>query len=286
MQNWKYPLNFIDFEASTVALPFYAGQKPYEKVVFQFSHHIYQENGTVEHAKEYINVNAGDYPNFEFIRQLKKALSVNQGSIFQYSHYENSTLNQLKVQLEVSNESDKMELTQFIKTITTPPSSKDYKGEIWVATRPLIDLCEVIKAYYYNPLTKGSNSIKDVLPAIFASSTRIRDKYSRPLNEIKVSSKNFSSNHIWLHFEENKVADPYKLLEKPFADWDEDFERMSDIEEINNGGAALTAYGLTQYTDMSDEERNAIKASLLKYCELDTLAMVMVFEHLKELTEK
>lgn len=54
---------------------------------------------------------------------------------------------------------------------------------------------------------------------------------------------------------------------------------MSDIEEINNGGAALTAYGLTQYTDMSEAERNSIKASLLKYCELDTLAVVMVYEH-------
>ena len=28
-----------------MALPFYAGQKPYEKVVFQFSHHIYHEDG-------------------------------------------------------------------------------------------------------------------------------------------------------------------------------------------------------------------------------------------------
>ena len=61
---------------------------------------------------------------------------------------------------------------------------------------------------------------------------------------------------------------------------------MTDIDEINNGGAALTAYGLTQYTNMSDEERNKLKASLLKYCELDTLAMVMVFEHLKELCEE
>jgi hypothetical protein len=283
MENWKFPLNFIDFEASTVALPFYAGQKPYEKVVFQFSHHIFHENGKIEHAHEYINVEAGNFPNFEFVRQLKRALSVNQGTIFQYSPYENSTLNQLKIQLEISSEVDKEELVQFIKTITTPPSSKDYKGEIWTPDRGMVDLCEVIKAYYYNPYTKGSNSIKDVLPAIFKSSKLIIEKYIRPLNEINVSSKNFSPGHMWLSFEPGEEVDPYKLLGKPFADWDEDFERMSDIDEINNGGAALTAYGLTQYTDMSDAERNSIKTSLLKYCELDTLAMVMVYEHLKEL---
>jgi hypothetical protein len=61
---------------------------------------------------------------------------------------------------------------------------------------------------------------------------------------------------------------------------------MTDIDEINNGGAALTAYGLTQYTNMSNTERDSLKSSLLKYCELDTLAMVMVFEHLKELCNK
>ncbi len=286
MGKWKFPLNFIDFEASTVALPFYAGQKPYEKVVFQFSHHIFHKDGTVEHASEYINVEAGDSPNFEFVRQLKTALSINQGSVFQYSFYENSTLNQLKIQIENSNEADKAELIQFIKTIATPPSDKKYKGEVWKPTRPLIDLCEVIKAYYYNPFTKGSNSIKAVLPAIFKSSRFILEKYSQPLSQINLGSKNFPPDHVWLHIEQNEVVDPYKLLGKPFSEWDEDFERMTDIEEINNGGAALTAYGLTQYTDMSEEERNAIKASLLKYCELDTLAMVMVYEHLKELCIK
>jgi uncharacterized protein YprB with RNaseH-like and TPR domain len=34
---------------------------------------------------------------------------------------------------------------------------------------------------------------------------------------------------------------------------------------------------------MSEDERESIKKSLLKYCELDTLAMVMIYEHLKTL---
>jgi len=150
----------------------------------------------------------------------------------------------------------------------------------------MVDLCEVIKAYYYNPHTKGSNSIKAVLPAIFESSLFIRDKYSKPISDINLTSKNFSPNHIWLNFENEKVIDPYKSLGKPFEEWDTIMERITEMDEINNGGAALTAYGLTQYTNMSDTERNSLKASLLKYCELDTLAMVMVFEHLKELCDE
>jgi hypothetical protein len=269
-----------------VALPFYAGQKPYEKVVFQFSHHMYFEDGTITHANEYINVTAGDFPNFEFVRQLKNALTTNEGTVFQYSPYENSTLNQVKVQLEASNEPDQLELINFIKSTTTPPADKEYKGELWTPSRKMVDLCEVIKDYYYNPRTKGSNSIKAVLPAIFESSSFIRSKYSKPIKEINLTSMNFSPNHIWLNIENNKVIDPYKTLGKPFEGWDESLDRITEMDEINNGGAALTAYGLTQYTDMSEEERNSLKASLLKYCELDTLAMVMVFEHLKELCDE
>lgn len=42
----------------------------------------------------------------------------------------------------------------------------------------------------------------------------------------------------------------------------------------------MTAYARMQFEDMAEPERQAIRAALLRYCELDTLAMVMVFEHL------
>lgn len=38
------------------------------------------------------------------------------------------------------------------------------------------------------------------------------------------------------------------------------------------------AYAKMQFEHMSDYERDGLKAGLLKYCELDTLAMVMIYE--------
>lgn len=35
---------------------------------------------------------------------------------------------------------------------------------------------------------------------------------------------------------------------------------------------------------MSEDERTKLETGLLKYCELDTLAMVMIYEHLEEIT--
>ena len=282
MSNWKYPLNFIDFETSTSPLPFFSGQKPYEQVAFQFSHHIYHKDGTVEHSGQYINTTAGEYPNIQFFRALKESLDKNKGSIFMFSNHENTIINHLVEEVYNSNLPDRADLVVFGQQISK--GKKDTPLIPWKGYRSMIDLCKVIKDYYYNPYTKGSNSIKQVLPAIFKSSTFIRDKYSQPIGKIGLNSLNFDSNKVWLNIKNDDVEEPYKSLPKVFDEWNDDFETISELEDINNGGAALTAYGKLQYTDMSDEERLQIKEALLRYCELDTLAMVMIFEHLKELT--
>lgn len=281
MNTWKFPLNFIDFETSATALPFNKGRRPYEQVAFQFSHHIVDENGSIRHESEYISFKPGSFPNFEFVRELKKALEKNNGSIFRYSNHENSILNAIYQQLAESEEPDRLELQVFIRSITTSTGNSTEK---WSGDRNMIDLCQMVKDYYYNPLTKGSNSIKAVLPALLASSELLKQKYPRSLSDIGLSSKNFPEDHIWLQIENEEVLSPYKMLPPLFEDWSQEAleATVSDLSSIADGGAALTAYGKLQYTDMPEEERLAIKASLLKYCELDTLAMVMIWEAFKE----
>lgn len=282
IDNWPPPYNFIDFECSTSPLPFFKGQKPYQEVSFQFSHHILHENGRIEHANQFINVVQGEYPNFEFVRSLKSALEKNSGTVFMYSNYENAVLNRRLQEILTSEIDDKDELVEFIKSITLPSKDSTFR---WDSKRPMVDLCKVVKDYYYNPHTKGSNSIKKVLPAVFETSFLIRNKYSRSIGEISVSSKNFPENMIWLSLVNGKVKDPYSILDPVTDELNGDLEFLVEGEEIKDGGAAMVAYGMTQYTDMSENEREAIKQSLLKYCELDTLAMVMLFEHLRELTD-
>lgn len=284
MNKWKFPLHFIDFETSTVALPFTAGRSPYEQVAFQFSHHIYHEDGTVSHQTQFISNIPGEFPNFIFARNLYNALKNDKGTIFRFAAHENSILNAIIIQLYNSTEDDRFELIIFLKTITNSTSNS---LEQWVGERTMIDLNKVIKDYYYNPYTKGSNSIKAVLPAILKSSTFLQTKYAQSLSEINISSQNFSSNHIWLQIENNDVINPYKMLQPLFENWNDETlaENISEIENIADGGAALMAYAKLQYQDMTEVERTEIKTGLLKYCELDTLAMVMVYEHLKEICE-
>lgn len=278
MEKWVFPYHFIDFETSTVALPFTAGRKPYEQVAFQFSHHKYNEDGTIEHKSQYINNIAGEFPNFIFARALQTALGNDNGSVFKYATHENSIINAIIIQLQESNEVDKNELVSFLKTIS---QSTTKQAETWEGDRNMIDLCRVIKDYYYNPYTKGSNSIKAVLPASLNSSDFLKMKYSQPIGDINVTSHNFPPDHIWLQMEYDKVINPYKILKPLFDNWTEiEMEaNLSDMENIADGGAALTAYAKLQFTDMTTKERDEISQGLLKYCELDTLAMVMIYEH-------
>ena len=39
------------------------------------------------------------------------------------------------------------------------------------------------------------------------------------------------------------------------------------------------AYARMQFDEMSDFERKELAEALLRYCELDTLAMVMIYEY-------
>ena len=57
---------------------------------------------------------------------------------------------------------------------------------------------------------------------------------------------------------------------------------LSQEDELKNGGAALMAYVRMQFEVMSDYEREELKRALLKYCKLDTLAMVMIVEAWKD----
>ena len=284
MSKWKFPLHMIDFETTAVALPFYKGLRPYEQVAFQFSHHVIEKaNGSyvVKHIGQYLNTQKGFFPNFEFVRELKKQLEKDDGSVFRYSNHENTILRCIYDQLEKSEERDKNDLMDFIDTIT---HKDDHVGE-----RDMIDLWDVVKKYYYHPSMKGSNSIKVVLPAVLNSSKLLKNKYSKPIYGKDIISQNYdaSNSKIWISYDKDGIVEnPYKHLEpvSAFLNISEDeiaqYENSLD-ESVSNGGAALAAYSKLQFSD--DVASAALQEALLRYCELDTLAMVFIWEYFNEM---
>ncbi len=283
MASWTYPLHFIDFETTMVAIPFHKGRHPYEQIAFQFSHHTVTADGKIVHQDEYINRQKGHFPNFDFVRALKNALSKDHGTIFRFATHENTVLNQIRNQMLETDEviPDKTELIDFIESIT---KSGDDSVKKWEGSRNMVDMCELVKKYFYHPLTKGSNSIKKVLPAILNESKYLQEKYSKPVyganGEIK--SLNYKDWN-WIELAaDGSVIDPYKRLSPIFSDLDlETMDSLVTDGSIADGGAAMTAYARMQFTEMSDAEADRVAKALLKYCELDTFAMVMIYEYWK-----
>jgi hypothetical protein len=287
----KYPLHFIDFETMTAALPFNAGRRPYEQIAFQFSHHVMHEDGRIEHKDQYINTNPGVFPNFDFVRALKKALSTDAGTVFRYSHHENTVLCQIYDQIKAAGDEvpDGDELCDFIKTVTRKKSSEDNQI-LWQGDRYMVDLWELVKQFYLHPLTNGSNSIKYVLPAVINESKALQSKYSAQIygNPKGIVSLNYKDWRWLQQAKDGMYLDPYKLLPEVFSDYDRESLDLilDDDAAIANGGAAMTAYARMQFTEMGADERARITDALLKYCELDTMAMVMIYEHWLELVNQ
>jgi len=279
-KNWVYPLHFIDFETTSLAIPMHAGMSPYEGVAFQFSHHSMAENGEIKHAGQWLNVEKGKFPNFEFVRALKDQLSHDSGTIFRYHNHENTYLNMVYIQLKHSDEQDKEELMSFIASITKPSGVN--KSDYCTGARNMVDLYVLVTKYYIHPAMKGSNSIKKVLPAVLNDSEFLQNKYSNPIYGGSINSLNFL-NHTWVVKDnDGAIKDPYKLLDNVFEGME-----MGDLNDLitnsnatlNDGGAAMMAYANIQFHQMSNLERDKIIEAMYKYCELDTLAMAMILEH-------
>ena len=91
---------------------------------------------------------------------------------------------------------------------------------------------------------------------------------------------NFPETFVWFQESDGEATDPYELL-KQYAVELFGTKATTLSEEnllIAEGGAAAMAYARLQFENLNHEERLNIENALLRYCELDTLAMVMILK--------
>jgi hypothetical protein len=301
MDRWEWPLHMIDFETSTPALPFFKGMRPYQTLAFQFSHHMMEkiEDGQIRirHANQWISTQAEYFPSIEFVRQLRKALMPSgqlQGTVFRYHDHENTVLRSLIKTIKEAGEDiapDAEDLLAFIDLITKSTREEKKIFGPFAGDKAMVDLHRLIQEGYYSAKAGGSISLKFMLPAILNDAPGIADLYRQPGVYgvgLPVQSLNFHSaqGHVWL--QADKGNDPYKTLPGIFGPEHSELNEMllrlagddEDEGAINQGGLAMTAYNYTQFKSLSAAERLSIEQALLRYCELDTLAMVMLVQGL------
>jgi hypothetical protein len=276
----RFPLHFIDFETSRPALPFHAGRKPYEQLLFQFSHHQLEADGTLRHSHQHLSDDPGRLPSFDTVRALAQALGNDSGTVLHWWDHERTVLGEIAEQLAGTTTAEAPDRDQLIAFIATLRGATGANGR-------LLDLGRTVHRTVFLPGTRGSSSLKRVLPALLALSDRLRGRYSQPIygSDSGIPSLNFR-NQAWLQMDANgNVRDPYKLLGERVDD--PDLLGLEDLEEegsaVADGGAAMVAYGLLQTGLLDQAQRQRLRSQLLRYCELDTLAMVFAWEALDEL---
>jgi hypothetical protein len=249
ISNIKYPLYFIDFETSQMAIPYHAKMRPYEKVLFQWSCHVIRKPGAEPEHHEWINTEEF-YPNIEFAKTLKELIGY-EGTILTWSSYENTQLKYLIKTLEESNINEP-ELLKWLKHV----AQLEKGGETMI-----LDMNKLALHYYFHPIMGGRTSIKVTLPAVLQATKSERIKAWLKAEELlKIA-------------ETNSICNPYDLLPK--------LEIMEKSESVKDGSGAMRAYQDMLYGAHYDnpEIKQQYRDALLKYCKLDTLAMVIIWEH-------
>lgn len=253
LRNWQYPLHFIDFETSRMALPYHKGMRPYEQIAFQWSCHTVHADGRIVH-KQWINTDDA-FPSFKFAQALRDAIG-DTGTPLMWSHHERSTLRDIAYQQDQFGHID-AELGAWIERLAGNRETRD-PGR-------LVDMNAMAMDGYFHPSTKGKTSIKFTLSAVLQECRS--GSVQEWLRKFDVDAK-----IDLFELADDKIVNPYRKL--PAV-------KLIEGYHVNEGTAAMRAYQDMMYglAKNDPELKHALRDALLKYCKLDTLAMVIIWEH-------
>jgi hypothetical protein len=239
-----WPLRFLDFETARLAVPAVPGQSPYDLLVFQYScHQLDGADAALRHSG-WIHAGGPGSVHLEFATRLRASLG-DHGPILTWTSFERSALDE--VRLRIRDEGGHDDLVAWIAAVT---GSDGDEGR-------LVDLHRMCLESYIHPDMLGNTSIKMVLPAVLASDPGLRQ-------------------HPWF-------ADWFRSLSAgeldPYAHLPQVTCGGRQLEAVRDGLGAQHAYErIMQAVRKGDlAEAKAWQRLLHQYCELDTLAMVMVW---------
>jgi hypothetical protein len=139
LSNVTYPLHFLDFETFNPALPMYPGTRPYQVIPLQWSLHVRDSDGNLNHTS-FLH-DGSDDPREAFSLSLIDAIG-QEGTIMVYSSYEQTIIERLADEFP------------------------QYQDRLLALPGRFLDLLTVVRTHCYHPDFHGSYSIKAVLPAL------------------------------------------------------------------------------------------------------------------------
>ncbi len=197
------PASYLDFESFGPGVPVFAGSRPFQPIVCQWSLHHVDANGACTHAEFLADADAD--PRRAVAESLISALDGRSAPILVYSPFESTVLGGLA------------------------EGVPDLAAALGRIRARLFDLLPVVRGGVYAREFLGSYSLKRVAPALVPG----------------------------------------------FG--------YADLETLANGGDAALALARLMREQPPAEERERLRAALLRYCARDTRALLEVHAALREL---
>lgn len=254
VQNIKYPLHFLDFEAATHPVPMKKGQGSYEPVIFQFSCHTLFKDGTLTHS-EWLDEEQTEYPHSSLIHALHGIPDIEDGTIIQFSPFERQACYQLLKQMHKKSQKEPSEVAILKKILHVGRKDENQR---------FFDLNQIIKNGYYNRYMNDGLTLKQILYSILQVQSALE-----PETSVCVQIYDLSFD-LYKKREMGSTADPYNQI----AD-----ERC----QIRNGMAAMHAYINMKSGNLTQIETKLVPVLLRRYCALDSFALYVIYQHLLEL---
>jgi Domain of unknown function(DUF2779) len=179
------------------------------------------------------------WPNRSFAESLRQAIG-DSGPVLTWSHFEATTFKQIIADLD-----------RFGHVV---PELVEWMTDVF--EHRIVDMHEWARRDYYHPGMKGRTSIKVVLDALWKSDPAMRAQFS-----------------AWTAWPADDTRDPYACLPA--------VEIAGTLQDVHEGTGAMRAYQEMMYgADKNDPISRAMWSGLLRrYCELDTMSMVLILEH-------
>ena len=243
-----YPHFFLDFETCAPAVPRYRGMRPFETIAFQWCCQTITAPDEQPHAppaprhSEWLQT-TDSFPNTAFAAALRRQLG-DHGAVFVWSGHEATVLRAIQRQMAERGETDS--------------EIYDWLGR-FLASGRLVDMCRLTLKHYFHPRMGGSTSLKVVTDAVWQSDATVRARLPQYVSQTA----------------DGELRSPYAAL-PPLQVGD----RTVSVAE---GTGAILAYHqmMERAAAGAALEAEGWRQLLRQYCQLDTVAMVMVWWHWK-----
>lgn len=139
MRGLAYPRYYLDFETVAPAIPVWPGTRPYQALPFQWSCHVEQPDGSVEHL-EFLELSGG--PPMRTCAEALISKLAGHGPVIVYTPYEKFVIRNLQ------------------------DLYPDLAAPLGALLERIVDIAPPVKTAYYHPAMLGSWSLKAILPTI------------------------------------------------------------------------------------------------------------------------